>query len=164
MIRRCVCLSLLLLFLIPVSASSQQDNFLKRLQGDWEGDGTAMGGAAHLRIKWEWVLGNKFLRLSLKSDMTLANGARRAFEGQAYYRSNGVDTYVAHWFDSRGVTFPTKAQVDGNTLIAWWGSAETEEGKSTYQLIDDTTMEVVDSVRQKDGTFREFGRATLKRK
>ena len=73
--RRCVCLSLFLLFLIPVSASSQQDNFLKRLQGDWEGEGTAMGGASHLRIKWEWVLDNKFLRLSLKSDMTLANGA-----------------------------------------------------------------------------------------
>jgi len=162
-IRRCVCLSLFLLFLIPVVASSQQDNFLKRLQGDWEGDGTAMGGAAHLRIKWEWVLDNRFLRLTLKSDMTLANGVRRAFEGQAYYRSNGVDKYVAHWFDSRGVTFPIRAQLDGNTLVASWGSAETEEGKSTYQLIDETTMEVVDSVKQKDGTFREFGRAKLKR-
>ena len=95
--------------------------------------------------------------------MSAANGARRVFEGQAYYRSNGIDKYVAHWFDSRGVTFPIKAQLDGNTLVAWWGSVETEEGKSTYQLIDETTMEVVDSVKQKDGTFREFGRAKLKR-
>jgi len=161
--RRRVCVSFLLLFLIPVFASSQQDNFLKRLQGDWEGDGTAMGGAAHLRIKWEWVLDNKFLRLTLKSDMTAANGARRVFEGQAYYRSSGVDKYLAHWFDSRGVTFPIRAELDGNTLVASWGSAETEEGKSTYQLIDETTMEVVDLVKQKDGTFREFGRAKLKR-
>lgn len=161
MIRRSVCLSLLVL-LIPVVASSQ-DKFLKRLQGDWEGNGTAMGGAAHLRIKWEWVLDNKFLRLTLTSDMTAPNGARRAFEGQAYYRSNGVDKYVAHWFDSRGVNFPIRAELDGNTLVAWWGSAETEEGRSTYQLMDETTMEVVDSVKLKDGTFREFGRAKLKR-
>jgi hypothetical protein len=149
--------------LIPVVASSQQDNFLKRLQGDWEGDGTAMGGAAHLRIKWEWVLDNKFLRLSLKSDMTARDGSKRTFEGQAYYRSAGVDKYVAHWFDSRGVTFPISAALDGNTLVASWGSAETEQGNSTYRLIDETTMEVVDSVKQKDGMFREFGRVTLKR-
>jgi hypothetical protein len=161
--RRYVCLSLWLLFLIPVVASAQQDNFLKRLQGDWEGDGTAMGGAARLRIKWEWVLDNKFLRLSLKSDMTARDGSKRTFEGQAYYRSAGVDKYVAHWFDSRGVTFPISATRDGNTLVASWGSAETEQGKSTYQLIDEATMEVVDSVKQKDGTFREFGKARLKR-
>lgn len=163
MMRRCVCVSLLLLFLIPVLASPQQDKFLSRLQGDWEGDGKALGGTAHLRIKWEWVLDNKFLRLTLKSEMTTANGAKRVFEGQAYYRSNGADKYAAHWFDSRGVAFPINAQLDGNTLVALWGSPESEQGKSTYQLIDETTMEVVDLVKQKDGTFREFGRAKLKR-
>jgi hypothetical protein len=161
--RRRIWLSLWLLLLIPTYASSQDDKFLKRLQGDWEGDGTALGGTARLRIKWEWVLENKFLRLNLKSEMSAAGGAKRVFEGQAYYRSDGVDKYVAHWFDSRGVTFPIKAQLDGSTLVAWWGTPETEEGKSTYQLIDETTMEVVDSVKLKDGSFREFGRAKLKR-
>jgi hypothetical protein len=164
MMRRRVYLSLLLLFLVPVFASSQQDKFLNRLQGDWEGDGNALGGTAHLRIKWEWVLDNKFLRLTLKSEISVANGTKRVFEGQAYYRSNGVDKYSAQWFDSRGVTFPINAQLDGNTLVALWGTPETEEGKSTYQLIDETTMEVVDLVKQKDGTYREFGRAKLKRK
>jgi hypothetical protein len=153
----------LLLFLVPVHAPAQDDKFLKRLQGDWEGDGQALGGAARLRIKWEWVLDNKFLRLSLRSEMSAANGAKRIFEGQGFYRPDGSDKYTAHWFDSRGVTFPIKAQLEGNTLFASWGSPETEEGKSTYQLLDDTTLEVVDSVKQKNGTFREFGRAKLKR-
>lgn len=162
--RRRICVSLLLLLLVPAYASSQEDKFLNRLQGEWEGDGRALGGPAHLRVKWEWVLENKFLRLTLKSEMTAANGAKRLFEGQAYYRPDGADKYVAHWFDSRGVTFPIKAQLDGNTLVAWWGSLETEQGKSTYQLIDETTMEVVDFVKQKDGTFREFGRAKLNRR
>lgn len=162
--RQCVWVSLLLLLVVPGLASSQEDKFLQRLQGDWEGAGQAFGGPARLRVKWEWVLENKFLRLSLKSEMSAADGAKRLFEGQAYYRSDGADKYVAHWFDSRGVTFPIKAQLDGSTLVAWWGSPETEQGKSTYQLIDDTTMEVVDSVKQKDGTYREFGRAKLNRR
>ena len=117
-----------------------------------------------MRIKWEWVLENKFLRLNLRNEISAPNRPKQIFEGQAYYRSNGVDKYSAHWFDSRGISFPIKAQLEGNTLIAWWGSPETEEGKSTYQLIDEVTMEIVDSVKQKDGTFREFGRARLKRK
>jgi len=158
-----VLFALLLLVLVPVQSSSQDDRFLKRLQGDWEGEGQAFGGPARLRIKWEWVLDNKFLRLSLKSEMSAANEKSRVFEGQAYYRPDGGDKYIAHWFDSRGVTFPIKAQLDRDTLVAWWGSAETEEGKSTYQLIDDSTLEVVDSVKQKDGTFREFAKARLKR-
>ena len=162
MVRR-ICLSLLLLLLVPAYASSQEDNFLKRLAGDWEGDGKALGGTAHLKIKWEWVLDNKFLRLTLKSEITNTAGAKGVFEGQAYYRSNGVDKYVAHWFDSRGVSFPIKAQLESSTLVAFWGTTDTEEGKSTYQLIDETTMEVVDLVKQKDGTFREFGRVKLKR-
>ena len=151
-----------LVFAVP--ALSQTDKFLSRLHGEWEGEGKAFGGAALMRIKWEWVLDNKFLRLSLRNEISAPNGAKQIFQGQAYYRSNGVDKYAAHWFDSRGISFPIKAQLEGNTLIASWGSPETEEGKSTYQLIDDSTMEVVDSVKQKDGTFSEFGRATLKRK
>lgn len=154
---------LLVLLLIPVCAFAQRDNFLSRLHGEWEGEGKAFGGAARLRLKWEWVLDNKFLRLSLRNEMSGPDGAKQLFEGQAYYRSAGVDKYAAHWFDSRGTTFPIRATLDGNMMTSWWGSPETEEGKSTYQLIDDQTLEVVDSVKQKDGTFREFGRVTLKR-
>ncbi|HEU4713044.1 MAG TPA: hypothetical protein VFS76_15850 [Pyrinomonadaceae bacterium] len=157
-----VALFFVLVFAVP--AFSQNDKFLNRLQGEWEGEGKAFGGAALMQIKWEWVLENKFLRLNLRNEISAPDRPKQIFQGQAYYRSNGVDKYSAHWFDSRGVSFPIKAQLEGNTLIASWGSPDTEEGKSTYQLIDESTMEVVDSVKQKDGTFREFGRATLKRK
>ena len=160
---RIVALWLLVIVMAPVHALSQTDKFLISLKGDWEGEGKAFGGAAHLRLKWEWVLDNKFLRLSLRNEINAPNRPKQIFEGQAYYRSAGVDKYQAHWFDSRGTSFPIRAQLDGNTLTAWWGTPETEEGKSTYQLIDETTMEVVDSVKQKDGTFREFARITVKR-
>jgi hypothetical protein len=160
---RIVTLSLLLVFALPICAAAQTDKFLNSLKGDWEGEGKAFGGAALLRLKWEWVLDNKFLRLTLRNEISMANGAKQIFEGQAYYRSAGVDKYQAHWFDSRGTTFPIRALLEDNTMTAWWGSPETEEGKSTYQLIDEATLEVVDSVKQKDGTFREFARFKVKR-
>jgi hypothetical protein len=160
---RIVALSLLLVLVLPIHAPAQTDKFLNTLKGEWEGEGKAFGGTAHMRLKWEWVLDNKFLRLTLRNEINVPDQPRQIFEGQAYYRSAGVDKYQAHWFDSRGTTFPIRAVLEGNTLTAWWGSPETEEGKSTYQLIDEKTMEVVDSVKQKDGTFREFARVKLKR-
>ena len=66
--------------------------------------------------------------------------------------------YEARWFDSRGLSFPIKAHAEGDTLIAFWGTPETEQGKSVYRLIEQSKVEVVDSVRQKDGTWKEFGR------
>lgn len=156
-------LLVLLLPIMPSPGSAQGDKFLARLEGSWEGEGKAFGMAARLRIKWEWVLENKFLRLSLRNEMNAADGQKQIFEGQAYYRSAGGDKYEAHWFDSRGITFPIKAQLEGDSLVAWWGSPETEKGKSIYRLVDDGTLEVVDSVEQEDGTMREFGRVILKR-
>ena len=54
------------------------------------------------------------------------------------------------------MTFPIKAQADGDALVALWGSADQEQGKSVYRLLEPAKMEVIDSVRQKDGTWREF--------
>lgn len=42
-----------------------------------------------------------------------------------------------------------------------WGAPGQEQGKSVYRLLADGKLEVVDSVRQPDGNWREFGRFTL---
>ena len=159
---RVLALALLLVFSIPCPAQSQQNAFLSRLEGNWQGEGKAFGMAAKLELKWEWVLNKKFLRLTIKNEMN-RNGQPQLFEGQAYYKALSADTFEAQWFDSRGWTFPIKAQLEGDSLIALWGSPDKEEGKSIYRLVDDSTLEVVDLVKQKDGTFKEFGRVTLKR-
>lgn len=152
--------TILLLLLVPFQATSQSPEFLSRLEGSWQGDGKTLGMAANMRLKWEWVLNKKFLRLSLKNEMSRPNGQKQVFEGEAYYHASSAD---GHWFDSRGWAFPIKAHVEGNTLVGAWGSPDKEEGKSTYRLVDANTLEVIDTVKQKDGTWREFGRATLKR-
>lgn len=158
--RHALAIAFLLLF--PTLATSEPNAFLSRLEGTWQGEGKAFGMAAKMELKWEWVLQKKFLRLTIKNEMN-RNGQPQLFEGQAYYQAMGTDTFEAHWFDSRGVKFPIKAQLEADALVANWGSPDKEEGKSVYRLIDANTLEVVDSVKQKDGTYREFGRVTLKR-
>ena len=45
---------------------------------------------------------------------------------------------------------------EGDTLTALWGTAETEQGKSVYRLIAESKIEVVDSVQQRDGTWKSL--------
>ncbi len=157
-------LAVLMLFFISLQASqTPSDPLLNRLAGNWQGEGKAFGMPARLRITWEWVLGNKFIKLSLRNEMSGTNGQKQIFEGHAYYRPIGNGKYEAQWFDSRGMSFPIKAQAEGEALVALWGSPQQEEGRSSYKILDDGSIEVVDSVKQKDGTWQEFGRVVVKR-
>lgn len=157
-----VSLSVLLLFGTGLEAAPN-DNFLNRLAGTWEGDGKALGMPAHLQMKWEWVLGSKFLRLSLKNEMRNATGQVQVFEGHAYYHSPGDGKYEGKWFDSRGVSFSITGETDGDALIALWSNPQ-ERGRSIYRFLEARKLEVVDSVQQKDGTWKEFGRFVVIRR
>jgi hypothetical protein len=156
-------LALLLIFFVHGSVLSQGEPLVKRLEGAWQGQGKAFGRPANVQIKFEWVLGNKFLRLSLKNEMTGASGQVQVFEGHAYYRPQAEGKFDAKWFDSRGESFPINAHTENDALIALWGLPEREQGKSVYRIVEPGKLEVVDSVLQKDGTFREFGRVILTR-
>ncbi|MFN2511704.1 MAG: hypothetical protein ABR568_09700 [Pyrinomonadaceae bacterium] len=161
----CILLSPLLFF-TNASAQAPAEAFLKRFEGTWQGDGRAFGMAARLHLKWEWVLGDKFLRLSLRNEMRTANGQTQVFEGHAYYRPVGPPNgfkYEARWFDSRGTWFPIQAHSEGESLIALWGAPEQEQGKSLYRLVDPGKLEVIDAVLQKDGSWKEFGRFVVQR-
>lgn len=160
---RSLCLTLILPMVIHGSAVSQAELLANRLAGSWQGDGKAFGMPARLHIKFEWVLANKFLRLSLKTELRGAQGQVQIFEGHAYYRPLGEGKFDAKWFDSRGEFFPIKAHVEGDALVALWGTPEREQGRSIYRIIEPGKVEVVDSVLQKDGDFREFGRFQLSR-
>ena len=160
----CIALVFALLLLLPLTrARSETEQFLNRFQGSWQGEGKAFQMTARLQMKWELVLGDKFLRLTLRNTMRGTNGQTQVFEGHAYYRSSGESRYEGKWFDSRGEAFPIMAQAEGDALVSSWGTPEQEQGKSIYRIIDSNKMEVVDSVRQKDGTWKEFGRFVISR-
>ena len=155
-------IGLALLFLVPGTAYPRSDSIFKRLHGSWSGEGKTLEMPSTLRMSWEQVLGEKFLRLSLKNEMRTPSGQTQLFEGHAYYQPSEAKC-EGTWFDSRGMSFPIKCTVEGQSLTAMWGATGQENGKSVYKFLADGKLEVVDSVKQKDGTWKEFGRFVMTR-
>ena len=148
--------------LAAVALQTGADPLLSRLAGQWTGSGTVLERPASIRMTWSWELGNQFLRLTFRNEMGSAPKAN-VFEGHAYYRALGDGRYRGMWFDNSGQFRPIEARRDQDALVARWGTPDTEEGETTYRLLSESEMEVVDRVKSKDGTWREFGRALLRR-
>ncbi len=167
-------LSLVLAFPFDSLALAQggqvgSDALLARFAGQWSGAGTVLNQPAKISITWTWELGGQFLRLAFRNEMP-----KSTFEGHAYYRPTvdgaGPSTslrasgrYRGMWFDNSGMFRPLDARRDGDALVSTWGTPETEEGETTYRLTSDSRMEIVDRVKSKDGTWREFGRSVVTR-
>ncbi len=156
-----------LLVVLNVSAPQQSQpakpagSPLARWEGNWTGEGKFFSQSAVQRLQWERVLSGKFTRLTVRVET--ASG-QPMFEGHAYYRQTEGAQFDARWFDSQSHIYPIKAQLEADTLTAFWGEPATEEGKSVYKLFDaGKQLEVIDAVRNKDGSWREFGRFVLKR-
>jgi hypothetical protein len=135
---------------------------LTQLEGRWEGTGVILGQASRVQMEWAPALNARFMRLTFVSHIGPAPKTQR-FEGHAYYQPAGEDRFRATWFDSSGQVRPIVASGTASTLVAAWGTADTELGETTYRLTTADRVEVVDRVRAKDGTWREFGRSTLSR-
>lgn len=142
----------------PTPAASM----LSRLSGTWAGSGTILGQASTVEMQWTPVLDGRFVRLTWLSHIGPPPKTQR-FEGHAYYDVRPDGRVRATWFDSSGQTRPIDAAVTGDAVVASWGTAETELGETTYRVLSDGEVEVVDRVRRKDGTWREFGRSKLSR-
>jgi hypothetical protein len=134
--RKVIIAAMTLALFISVSArpANNFDPFLSRLQGAWNGEGTAFGSKATVQQKWEWTLGDKFLRLSLKYETKAADGKTQVFEGHGYYKAKGEGKYEGQWFDSQGNQYPINATLEGDALIALWGIPGRVEGKKGKTL------------------------------
>ncbi len=155
--------TVLLTTLLLVPQANVGGGFPDRLVGVWTGTGTVLNQPARVRLEWTWALDRQFLRLTFGNDMG-PEDQRRRFEGHAYYRAVGDGRYRGTWFDSSGAIRPIDARLDGDALVSRWGAPETEEGETTYRLLDKDTMEVVDRVKGKDGAWRDFGKTVLTRR
>lgn len=153
-------LALLVSFSSPAFAQSPPDPLLGRLAGQWSGTGTVLNQPSKIEMSWTWELGGRFLKLTFRSEMGLAPQTS-VFEGHAYYRATGEGQYRGMWFDNSGMSRPLDAKREGDALVSKWGTPETEEGETTYRLVSNGSMEVVDRVKGKDGTWRTFGQSGL---
>jgi hypothetical protein len=132
-----------------------------RLVGEWRGEGRFLGGVARGEIRWEPVLGGRFVRLTVR--VTVArDGADRVFEGHGYYARSVEPRTTGTWFDVEGHVYPIAAELSEGEVRADWGPAGSVTGRSVYR-VDGETLVVTDSAREADGTFREFGAITYRR-
>lgn len=153
---------LLLASILTAVLQSSADPLLARLEGTWSGSGTVLNQPAKISLTWTWELSRQFLRLTFRNEMGVAPKIT-AFEGHAYYRAVSDGQYRGMWFDNSGMFRPLDARRDGDALVSKWGTPDTEEGETTYRLLSDSEMEIVDRVKSKDGTWREFGRTRIRR-
>lgn len=153
---------ILLIALALTLQSTAADPLLTRLLGTWNGEGAVLGQPARVRMEWAPTLDGAFVRLTFVNEMGPPD-QKRTFEGHAYYRVTATGTYRGTWMDNSGAIRPIEASGTGEALVARWGTPETEEGETTYRLVSATTMEVVDRVKSREGSWREFGRVTVTR-
>jgi len=146
----------------PPPAPPAASALLARLGGAWTGTGVILGQASTVEMQWTSVLDGRFVRLTFTSHIGPPPKTQR-FEGHAYYAVGADGQVGATWFDSSGLTRPIEARVEATALVSTWGTPDTELGETTYRLVSDRELVVVDRVRRKDGTWREFGRSTLSR-
>jgi hypothetical protein len=135
------------------------EGFFRRIGGAWIGTGVLNRAESHVELRIERTPGSA-VRLSWRSVMVTPDG-RQVFEGAAAYEAAGPGAFVATWRDSQGAKHPIAAAVseDGSSLVALWGAS----GRTVYSLRSDGDLEVKDSIKKPDGSWAEFGRATLKR-
>lgn len=140
------------------------DPFLSRIAGDWNGDGTFSRASSQGWAKWEAVLEGKFVRFSVNFEIKQKDSATRKFGGHGYYQVKGPGNFEGQWFDSEGHQYPIKATVSRDTMTTLWGIPGSVEGRSTYRLTDaDKGLELIDSYKAKDGTWKELNRFTFRR-
>src|SRR5262245_33646447 len=130
--------------------------------GTWRGSGNNSGVAADLNLRFEHVLGGRFVRLSLSNQIG-PPATRQLFEGLALYWPAADGQLRGSWFDSQGTVYALDVQLFGTTLVAIWRDDRQPRGRSSYQLTQPDRLEVIDSVRAPDDSWREFARYQLKR-
>lgn len=161
---RLVTLATLLAMLIatPARALDCPTPYLCFLNGSWAADGRSFGKPSRVTMRWEAVLGGKFARIDYRIETKGEGG--QVFEGVGLYRPLKDGAYDGTWFDSQGAMHPLRAAFTGAKLTAHWGVEGKTYGRTTYTLLDDARVEVVDEIQdKKTGAWKEFSRNTLKK-
>lgn len=152
-----------LLVLTSQFATAQNPNILSKLEGNWSAKGNSFGMPADITMSWKPAVEGKFTHLMYRMVMQTKEGKQQVFEGAAYYKVTGDNTYTATWVDSQGEMHPISASSDDIMLSSIWGTPATKLGRSTYRFVNDNEVEVTDYVMKKDGTWSKFNQNVLVR-
>ncbi|HKQ18627.1 MAG TPA: hypothetical protein VJW75_02660 [Candidatus Eisenbacteria bacterium] len=107
------------------------------------------------------VLEGEFLRVQYRFD-PVGSGAT-PFEGHGYYRADTSNVWRGGWYDTQRAMHALSGYIDGDSLVAMWGAENAPHGRTIYRMLSSNKLEVTDSIRGKDGAWREFGRVLYSR-
>jgi len=108
------------------------------------------------------VLSGKFFRLEYRINRPASGGPQTIFSGLAYYQKSTNKQFQAFWADTNGNLHPVSATIKGQALISEWGTADSEQGRTRYQLKGHNVLEVTDWVKTQDG-MRQFNHTVFSR-
>ena len=69
-----------LLILPSVTMAAEESPALQVFLGEWKGQGKLFGIDAEFTMKWEQVLGRKFVRLTFQNKMKASDGSERVMQ------------------------------------------------------------------------------------
>ncbi|MCK5439936.1 MAG: hypothetical protein KAI97_08325 [Gemmatimonadetes bacterium] len=133
---------------------------IPQLIGQWEGEGELFGQPATFSMVWEWELDQRFVRLTFENRLIENGQPRTVLRAIAHYRVTDSDQLHGTWFDTRGEILELKATATDSTLVTHW-FGETEQGRTTYHMTGEDTVEVHDDVLGNEG-WRPFGKASYR--
>lgn len=161
-------LSIGLVALVTFCSHSQSltsaSSILTRLRGHWQSTGTSFGSPADITMVWQPTLQNAFMQINYKIVMHTPKNGDQLFEGLGLYKQDSIHHYTAIWTDSQGEMHSITAVDDETVLTSQWGIPGKKLGKTFYRFADNDTVEVVDYIQKKDGSWKEFSRNAFKRK
>lgn len=152
-----------LTMLLSSTAAADPTSLLSSLKGHWQAEGEAFGAPSSSSMIWtDTAMGGKFFQLDYQINRTTAEGLQPIFAGRAYYRESSNQQLKAFWIDTNGNLHPVSAIVEDSALVAHWGTAETEQGRTRYQLNGQGILEVTDWVKSSGG-WRQFNHTVFAR-
>lgn len=149
--------------LLALLAGAAQADAWDRLYGRWTGRGEVSGMAADVGLEFRRTLDGQGRHLSFANRMTGKDGKVWLFRAEALYLCDAVGSCRGHWYDNRGMVLPLTVVTREDRVVVDWGEEATERGRTTYRLMGDGQVEIIDEVLDKSGAWRQFGRIEAER-
>jgi hypothetical protein len=145
------------------ATAAEAGDLLDRFEGTWQSQGVSFAMPTTGEMQWDLAIGGKFRRLTYTLKMRATDGHEETFEGAAFYKPTDQGSYVATWFDSTGDMHPIAARIEGNALVAIWGTEATKLGRTTYSLQEDGSIKITDEIFTKAKAWKTFNEGTFQR-
>lgn len=139
-----IILAAALLLGTALPAKAEDEQLLVGFIGEWQSNGDAFGRPALSTISFTPVFEGKFVHLEYAIKIIEGDTLLPAFSGAAYYKHVSGDQYQASWADSEGSIHPITATLNGQALTSLWGTENTRQGRTRYEILGDGTMRITD--------------------